>query len=219
MALIGGAVLCVWHDPDPATDDDYNEWYRLEHIPERMAVPGMVRMRRYRSEGMPRYFALYEARDMSVLTTGVYRDQLANPTAWTKRLLPTYRFAQRGLCDVVANAGTGVGGHALVVAMQPKSDEAMAAWAKRIVPDLVRHPHIVAAHAWVATKAEPMSSTTALSSGSSARRPVEWVLMVEATAPSGLDTAEASLAADPPPAEAIAAMPRFQALFVSPVSD
>ena len=44
--------------------------------------------------------ALYEATTMEVLTTGLYRWQLDHPTPWTQRVMPGFRVAQRGICDV-----------------------------------------------------------------------------------------------------------------------
>lgn len=95
--LLGQAVLAVRNGIDPATEADYNAWYQREHVPERLAVPGVPRARRYRAvEGSPRYAALYEAATPDVLTSGTYRAQLANPTEWTRRALRGVRLMQRG---------------------------------------------------------------------------------------------------------------------------
>lgn len=92
MALLGKAVLGVWNDVDPSIENDYDDWYLHEHIPERISVPGIVRGRRYRAlEGSPRFMAMYEALAVDVLTSGAYRTQLANPTVWTRRVMPGFR--------------------------------------------------------------------------------------------------------------------------------
>jgi hypothetical protein len=66
--MIGGAALGIWMDVDAVGLDDFNAWYRAQHLPERLAVPGFLRGRRYESEaGGPRYFTLYETADASVL--------------------------------------------------------------------------------------------------------------------------------------------------------
>ena len=106
MPLLGTAILAVWNEVDPEIEPDFNDWYLREHIPERLSVPGMNRGRRYRADaGTPRYMAFYEAASMDVLTQGPYRTQLDNPTAWTQRIMPHFRFAQRGLCDVAVSIG------------------------------------------------------------------------------------------------------------------
>src|SRR5262245_32703607 len=75
------AVLVVLTDVDPAAEEEFNEWYDDEHVPERVAVAGVRRARRYRriddiaqpapgtlavSRG-PRYLVVYELDDASVL--------------------------------------------------------------------------------------------------------------------------------------------------------
>ena len=127
MPLLGTAILAVWNEVDPAIEPDFNDWYLREHVPERLSVPGMNRGRRYRAEaGTPRYMAFYEAASMDVLTQGPYRTQLDNPTAWTQRIMPHFRFAQRGLCDVAASLGDGIGSAAAVAASDPERRAATA---------------------------------------------------------------------------------------------
>src|ERR1019366_10491028 len=129
MALLGNAVLAVWNEVDPDFEDDFNEWYFREHIPERTMVPDLTRGRRYRAEeGSPRYMAFYEATSMHVLTHGPYRLQLDNPTAWTQRIMPHFRFMQRGLCDVGASVGDGMGGAAAVVHLTPVDVPRLHKW-------------------------------------------------------------------------------------------
>lgn len=201
MALLGKAILGVWNEVDPAIEDDYNEWYVQEHIPERTSVPGMLRGRRYRApEGSPRYMAFYEAATLDVLTTGVYRTQLDNPTAWTQRVMPGFRLAQRGICDVIATAGQGVGGVATVIHMgvAPGQEARLTAWITRHVQALVGLKQVVAAHAWVGASGEPASPTTELALRAAPDRGVEWVLAIEATVPEALDAARKSVLADDP---------------------
>ena len=206
MALLGKAVLGVWNEVDPAIEDDFNDWYLHEHIPERTSVTGMVRGRRYRAvEGTPRYMALYEATTMEVLTTGLYRWQLDHPTPWTQRVMAGFRVAQRGICDVIATAGQGIGGVATVIHMSVAAGRESAArtWLETRVTALVGLPQITAAHAWVGSDREPASPTTELALRAGPDRGVEWVLSIEATVPEALDTARASVLADDPAAHGV----------------
>lgn len=201
MALLGKAVLGVWNEVDPAIEDSYNDWYVREHIPERTSVPGMRRGRRYRAEtGTPRYMALYEAATLSVLTQGLYRWQLDNPTAWTKRVMPGFRVAQRGICDVIAAAGIGIGGVATVIhfSAAPDGDAALRAWMTKRVREAVGLKQVLGAHAWVGDTSEPKSPTTELALRAAPDNAVEYVLMIEASEYGWLDAARDAVLADDP---------------------
>ena len=88
--MIGDAALGIWMDVDPAGLDDFNAWYRRQHLPERLSVPGFLRGRRYQTTGEgPVYFTLYETADAAVLSSAAYLERLNNPTDWTRRALPT----------------------------------------------------------------------------------------------------------------------------------
>ncbi len=219
MALLGKAILGVWNDVDPAIEDDFNDWYLREHIPERTSVPGMMRGRRYQAmSGSPQYMALYEARTLDILTTGAYRTQLDNPTPWTRRVTTNFRFMQRAICDVIADAGQGVGGFACVVHFHPAAgaEVRLRAWVERIVADLVTMRQVAAAHGWIGASGEPVSPTTALSLGAAPDRPVGWVLMIEATSPDALQAArDAVLASDPSAhgAEDVRVYPLYRLMF------
>ena len=90
--MIGDAALGIWMDVDPAGLDDFNAWYRRQHLPERLSVPGFLRGRRYQTTGEgPVYFTLYETADAAVLSSAAYLERLNNPTDWTRRALPRIR--------------------------------------------------------------------------------------------------------------------------------
>ena len=178
MALLGNAVLAVWNEVDPDTEDDFNEWYLREHIPERTMVPGLNRGRRYRAEqGTPRYMAFYEATTLDVLTHGAYRLQLDNPTAWTRRIMPRFRFMQRGLCDVAASVGEGMGGAAAVMHLTPGDAPRLRTWiTETFLHEIHALPDVAAAYP-DPRPGEPRSPTTALSQRGT--RPIAWVVVVE----------------------------------------
>ena len=222
MALLGEAILGVWNDVDPAIEDDFNNWYLHEHIPERTSVPGMVRGRRYRAAepGVPKFMAIYEALTMAVLTTGAYRDQLSNPTAWTQRVMPHFRFAQRGLCSVLGSLGQGVGGAAAVMHFRPRDGEAdrLRGWLNdSALPSLMSQNQVSAAHAWAIEPGEPASPTSALSPRVTEARPVNWVVVAEAADAAAAGAARAHfLGLDPAAAGAadVVPYPVYQLLYV-----
>lgn len=87
--MIGAAALGIWIDVDAGALDDFNAWYREQHIPERLGVPGFLRGRRYEATGGgPAYFTLYETENAAVLSSAAYLARLNAPTDWTRRVLP-----------------------------------------------------------------------------------------------------------------------------------
>jgi len=74
MSLHGTGVVAIWHDLVPAAKSDFYEWHNREHMPERLAIPGFKRGRRYIAvRGTPEYFNLYEADNPAVLCGEDYR--------------------------------------------------------------------------------------------------------------------------------------------------
>lgn len=206
MPLYGTAVLAVWNDVPPDIEADFNEWYLREHIPERLSVLGMNRGRRYRAvAGTPRYMAFYEAESMTVLTSGQYRLQLDNPTAWTQRLMQQFRFAQRGLCDVAASFGDAIGSAAAVVHLTPADAPQLRAWlAETLLPELCARPHVVAAHLWTLAPGEPASPTTSLSQAAEPAPALAWVVVVETAGVAAAEAVTASILVRDPKAHGAA---------------
>jgi hypothetical protein len=199
MALAGNAILAVWNDVDPEFEDDFNDWYLREHIIERTSVPGLGRGRRLRADtGSPRYMAFYEAETMGVLTQGAYREQLDNPTEWTRRIMPRFRFAQRGLCDVAVSLGDGIGGAAAVVhvtpGVRPEDAPRLRAWISNgLLPELVGLRNVAAAHLWTLAPGEPASPTTTLSHSAEPEHPLAWVIVVETLDLAGAEAMTAAI--------------------------
>jgi hypothetical protein len=81
--------LCVFMNPPPAFDEEFNAWYDSEHIPERLAVPGILTGLRYMNigGGAPRYMAMYDLESFAVMQTPEYlRVAFDNSSPWTKRV-------------------------------------------------------------------------------------------------------------------------------------
>lgn len=118
--MIGQAVLAIWLDVDPAGLEDFNAWYRRQHVPERLSVVGFLRGRRYQATGDgPPYFTLYET-EAGALSSPAYLERLNAPTDWTRRALPLVRRMVRNACRRIAvSAGDATAGHLLTVRIQP----------------------------------------------------------------------------------------------------
>jgi antibiotic biosynthesis monooxygenase (ABM) superfamily enzyme len=72
----------------PEVENDFNEWYNIDHLPQLAAVPGVHGARRYRklSGNGTQYLALYEFDNAQVRSTAAWA-QAAN-TEWTKKIRP-----------------------------------------------------------------------------------------------------------------------------------
>jgi hypothetical protein len=217
-------ILAVWNEVDPAIEDDYNDWYLYEHVPERLTVPGMRRARRYRTaDGAPRYFACYETAAVDVLHSAAYRHQLDNPTAWTQRVMPGFRIMQRGICEVAAARGEAVGGLMAIIHLRPADgrDGELRDWLSgAVLPAMLQRRQIVAAQLWLA-QPTPVNPTTGLTRARAEERPVDWVLVIEGGEPAVVETArDAAMASDLAAhgATAVQAYPLYRLMFAQAAS-
>lgn len=118
MSLAGSALLALWNDVAPGHEAAYDRWHTVEHVPERVAVPGMNGARRYvaPARAMHRYFTLYEADDLRVFDSPAYRDLVDHPTPASAAMRPHFRHTLRATARVLASVGAGLGGAIAVLA-------------------------------------------------------------------------------------------------------
>ena len=111
-----GAVLALWNDIDPAFTDEYERWHTIEHVPERVWVPGFRTATRYVGDcaNQPRYFTLYELDSLDCLDSVHYRTLVEEPTPWSRAMRPAFRNFFRMTCLVSAQRGA-IHGAGLVV--------------------------------------------------------------------------------------------------------
>lgn len=110
--LKGSGLLSLWNGVDANRREEYDLWHTREHVPERLAIPGMLRARRYhRGEGpLPEFLTLYELENTAVLDSEPYRALLQNPTPWSRSMRPSFRGFFRVGHRVELSRGGGVGG-------------------------------------------------------------------------------------------------------------
>lgn len=80
---IGRTVMVVMMDVDPEHEDDFHEWYNVEHVAERLGITGYVSARRFKleeGEGMLKYLCIWEMDDSSPLRSDEYKAQRARPS-------------------------------------------------------------------------------------------------------------------------------------------
>lgn len=125
MGLLGSAVVAIWNDILPEERSNFIEWHNREHIPERVAITGFRRGRRYfGGDARPQYFTLYEADDEAILTSEEYLERLNNPTLRTRQVVPAFRNTSRGICRVALSTGCGDGGFMLTLRFGAAPDQA-----------------------------------------------------------------------------------------------
>ena len=75
----------------PEHEEEFNDWYDLEHVPQLTALPGFVRTRRYRCRTADiRYLAWYETVDETVEGGPYFQGIVFNPTPWSLRIRKLY---------------------------------------------------------------------------------------------------------------------------------
>jgi hypothetical protein len=150
MALLGRAVLTFSNDVAAGHESDWTEWHDREHVPERLAIPGFLRLRRYVALGPgPRFFFFYETEDAGVLQSPAYLERLSQPTPWTRACIAHIRNNMRTVCRVTTTLGRGIGGVMAVVQTGPAPERAddLRRWLVDTgLPGALARPGIVGAH-------------------------------------------------------------------------
>jgi hypothetical protein len=88
MATRGKGIFLLYTDIDPQHETEFNDWYNSEHIPELLAVPGILAAARYEAtKGGPKYLAVYELESADVVKTPAFTDRKRTP--WGERMAPS----------------------------------------------------------------------------------------------------------------------------------
>jgi hypothetical protein len=184
-----GAVLAIWTDIAPEIAADFDEWYWREHMPERLAVPGFRRARRYHAiDGAPRSFACYDLASAETLVSPAYLERLDNPTAWTSRVMPGFRNTTRAVFRIGASIGHAAGSATLTMRLAPRAEQRaeLTEYLRRTcLPALHARPGVVRAQLWVAEPVAPPSTREAALRGG-ADQASDWAVIVEGTTPADL---------------------------------
>lgn len=80
-------ILIAAMDFSAAPEDEFHDWYDLEHIPERLAIPGFLNAQRWIAVDNPKIsLATYDLDEVGVLQSPPYLAIAgANSSPWTKR--------------------------------------------------------------------------------------------------------------------------------------
>jgi hypothetical protein len=187
---VSQAALLLSFDIAAEAQREHDDWHSHEHLPERLAIPGFLRGSRWTAQtGGPGYLVFYEVATLGVLSSPAYLDRLNHPSPWTVKMMPSYRGMRRGLCEIVARAGHGLGSIGLLLRFGVAADagDSLRAWlADEVIPVLATQSGLV--------------SATLLRSGVQAELTVEqrirgrdggvdWALLVTGFAASGIEAA------------------------------
>jgi hypothetical protein len=86
----GDGLLMVYCEVPEHYEEEFNAWYHDEHIPERLAIPGVLNAARYQAvAGGPKYLACYELASPEAWYSEAWQQWLKNPTPWSRRMSPS----------------------------------------------------------------------------------------------------------------------------------
>lgn len=193
MALLGRALLAFSNDVATGHEDDWLEWHNREHVPERLAIPGFLRLRRYVALGSgPRLFFFYETEDAGVLQSPAYLERLGQPTPWTRECVKHVRNNTRTVCRVTRTLGRGIGGVMAVIETGPEAgrEAALRDWlADTALPGVLACRAVVGAHL---AEADPVATATRAEEKRLLATPdalVRWLVLVEGSDRGGVEAA------------------------------
>lgn len=150
MTLLGDGAITIWNDIQEAGLDICYAWHEVEHMAERVGIPGFIRGRRYIAVDAPtRWFTLYEAVSPETLAGIDYRNRLDSPTPWTKQAVPYFENVLRSITRKVFSVSRGDGGLLAAWALAGSEDARSAlraALAGDILPKLHLGPGLSGAH-------------------------------------------------------------------------
>jgi hypothetical protein len=191
VALAGKGVLAIWNGIAAEAEADFVAWHMREHIPERVAVPGFLRGRRYVAEaGHPKYFNFYEVELPETLVSPDYVARLNTPSDWTKRVVRHFCDTSRTVCSVAASLGLGDGAYLATLRLAALVEPAAFSAAMRpALSELAAEPGIVGVHLLEGQGGGSNGQTAEKELRSQPDATADWILLVEAAERAALDEA------------------------------
>lgn len=157
MATATG-LLAVWMQIPADQEEDLNQWYRQEHLPERIGIQGFLTALRYVSlRGEPKYMALYDLETPQVLYSESYRELRGNSTEWTRRIGRALEKNIRNEYELLASAGAQPSVPApYIVLTRFGGGEGSEQWmTERLLPVIASTPGVLRARAYRAVVGTP----------------------------------------------------------------
>lgn len=146
-AIGNRGVLAIWHVCTPGSEEDYQNWYLHEHLPERMDVPGFLFGRRSETvSGTPRSFITYVTETADTLTSPAFFQRLGAPTPWTTKVMSqAIKSMSRVVCRRVARLGRFRGSASVTLRFAERPD---ASQMTALMNELSKIPNVVTSELW-----------------------------------------------------------------------
>jgi len=90
-------------EPPAPLEEEFNDWYDIEHFPQRRSLPGFESASRWVClSGWPRWLAIYDLSSTAALATPEYAAVSGdNSTPWSRRMLPRTIGRQRIVAEQI----------------------------------------------------------------------------------------------------------------------
>ena len=193
--LLGSAAVLIWNDIAPEGRDAFYAWHDKEHIPERLALPGFLRGRRFAKPGhSPEWLTLYEARGLDALVSPEYLARLNAPTPATAATLAYFRNTSRAVCRVVHSTGASTGGHVLAMRLSvgaTRGDAMRRHLIEDAFPRTLSRPGVLACHLFASD-----TSASYVKTAESSTRTFDvpaWVVLCEASTAAAAEAAKTEI--------------------------
>lgn len=186
MSLLGKAVLAIWNGVEPEAEGEFLKWHVHEHIPERVALPGFLRGRRYVAlDGDPKFFNFYETDSLADLSSPAYRAALDNPSPWTKSVVRSFRNTSRTPCRVVGTYGRGEGAFIETNRLETSLDPAEfnRRFAERVLLPVSQQAGVVGVHLLEGQTGQRAVETAETRLREGPDETASWVMLIEAVEP------------------------------------
>ena len=118
-------MVVIWKDIKEEMRDEFVQWHSIEHLPERVSIPGFISGQRWHGEdASPQYLTTYVTQNTGVLTSDAYIQRLNDPTPWTLKTVAAFRHTCRAAGEVIWEYGSkkGYGGHILAIRITELED-------------------------------------------------------------------------------------------------
>lgn len=151
-------LLLVLADPVAALEEEFNDWYDTEHLPERAIIDGFETARRYICLGDgPRYAAIYDLTGLEVLDGEAYRAiSGANFSPWTRRIAGRVHPARLTARQAgAAQSATGPCTRLLLLKFSNVSEEDLPAIDRGIEDACAATPGFLQARAFMGVEPQP----------------------------------------------------------------
>jgi hypothetical protein len=189
VSLKGTGAVAIWHNLLPEAKGEFYQWHAREHMPERMAIPGFCRGRRYIAvDDGPEFFNLYEADNASTVGGAAYIERLNNPTEWTRKVVASFRDVARSTCEVSYSQGLGDGGYIFTICLTEEPDQI-----SRQLAALADQEGISAVHYLITDVATSNLETQERAARADATAVPTHIILIEGVSAAHIEAAGASL--------------------------